>query len=55
MGSSLPAVGLATATSSDPNFAAKAARIAGVRSVIPDFEAQFINPVKEYTDESMLE
>ncbi len=55
MGSLLSAVGLATATSDDPNFAAKAARIAGVRSVIPDFEAQFINPVKEYTDESMLE
>lgn len=48
-------VGIATATSADPNFAAKAARIAGVRSVIPDFEAQFVTPVKEFTDESLLE
>ena len=48
-------VGIATATSADPNFAAKAARIAGVRSVIPDFEAQFVIPPKEFTDESMLE
>lgn len=46
--------GAATATSTDPNFAQKAARIAGVRSVIPDYEAQFIKPVKEVTDESAL-
>lgn len=49
------AVGIATATSADPNFAAKAARIAGVRSVIPDFEAQFVRPARESTDESMME
>lgn len=37
-------VGLATATSSDPNFRAKAEKIAGVRSVIPDFTAQWTEP-----------
>ncbi|MFD2571654.1 S8 family serine peptidase [Spirosoma soli] len=38
-------VGIATATSSDPKFADKAARIAGVRSVIRDAEVQWIDPV----------
>ncbi|AYA38750.1 peptidase S8 and S53 subtilisin kexin sedolisin [Hymenobacter oligotrophus] len=40
----LPAIGLATATSTDPGFAAKAAKIEGVRSVIHDFSYQGYNP-----------
>ncbi|KUG08947.1 peptidase S8 and S53 subtilisin kexin sedolisin [Solirubrum puertoriconensis] len=37
-------IGLATATSSDPDFASKASKIAGVRSVIHDFSYQGYNP-----------
>ncbi|WP_188557377.1 S8 family peptidase [Hymenobacter glacieicola] len=40
----LPGAGLALATSTDPDFAAKAGRIAGVRSVIHDFSFQGYNP-----------
>ncbi len=40
-------VGLATATSDDPEFATKAAKIKGVRSVVRDFEAQWYDPSKE--------
>lgn len=40
-------VGLATARSSDPNFRAKAGKIAGIRSVIPDFTAQWLEPISE--------
>lgn len=48
------AVGLATATSTDPAFAEKAARIAGVGSVIRDAEAQWIMPGSIQTDVSAL-
>ncbi|WP_460621047.1 S8 family peptidase [Hymenobacter tenuis] len=41
----LPGAGLAMATSADPDFAAKAAKISGVRSVIHDFSYQGYNPV----------
>ncbi|SNR34030.1 Subtilase family protein [Hymenobacter mucosus] len=41
----LPGTGLAIATSTDPDFAAKASRISGVRSVIHDFSYQGYNPV----------
>jgi len=37
-------VGLAVATSDDPDFAAKAAKIAGVRSVVHDFTYQGFEP-----------
>jgi subtilisin family serine protease len=37
-------VGLAVATSDDPNFAAKAAKISGVRSVVHDFTYQGFEP-----------
>lgn len=37
-------VGVAVAISNDPNFEAKAKRIAGVRSVINDFDAQWTQP-----------
>jgi subtilisin family serine protease len=40
----LSEVGLATATSDDPNFATKAAKIAGVRSVVHDFTYQGFDP-----------
>jgi len=36
--------GIATVTSSDPDFAKKAGKISGVRSVIPDISVQWINP-----------
>ncbi len=42
----LPGTGLALATSTDPNFAAKAAKISGVRSVIHDFTYQGFDPAK---------
>jgi subtilisin family serine protease len=40
-------VGIATVTSTDPDFAAKASKIAGVRSVIPDFTAQWFDPTQK--------
>ncbi|WP_236705091.1 hypothetical protein [Hymenobacter sp. AT01-02] len=40
----LPGTGLAIATSTDPDFAAKASRISGVRSVIHDFSYQATTP-----------
>ncbi|MBF9236242.1 S8 family serine peptidase [Hymenobacter sp. BT683] len=40
----LQEVGLALATSDDPEFAAKAAKITGVRSVVRDFTYQGFNP-----------
>jgi hypothetical protein len=40
----LQGVGIAVATSDDPNFAAKAAKIAGVRSVVHDFTYQGFEP-----------
>ncbi|RNI31589.1 S8 family peptidase [Rufibacter latericius] len=43
----LTEVGLATATSDDPNFAAKAAKISGVRSVVNDFTYQGFDPLKD--------
>ncbi|WP_375416515.1 S8 family serine peptidase [uncultured Hymenobacter sp.] len=43
----LSEIGLATASSDDPNFAAKAARISGVRSVVRDFTYQGFDPQKE--------
>ncbi|WP_262490243.1 S8 family serine peptidase [Hymenobacter coccineus] len=45
----LSEAGVATATSDDPNFAAKAAKIAGVRSVVHDFTYQGFDPQKERT------
>ena len=41
--------GIAIATSDDPNFAAKASRITGVRSVVRDFTYQGYDPQKERT------
>jgi len=43
----LAEAGIASATSTDPNFAAKAAKIAGVRSVVRDFTYQGFDPQKE--------
>ncbi|MGY2130810.1 S8 family peptidase [Hymenobacter sp. HD11105] len=40
----LSGVGIATATSDDPNFIAKASKISGVRSVIHDFTYQGYDP-----------
>jgi subtilisin family serine protease len=40
----LQGVGIAVATSDDPNFAAKASKIAGVRSVVHDFTYQGFEP-----------
>lgn len=40
-------VGLAVATSSDPNFAARAARISGIRSVMANALVQWVNPVAQ--------
>ncbi|CCH57296.1 peptidase S8 and S53 subtilisin kexin sedolisin [Fibrisoma limi BUZ 3] len=48
-------IGIAIATSDDPKFADKAARIAGVGSVIRDAEAQWINPPAVYTDQGVLD
>ena len=45
--SHLSEAGIAAATSTDPNFAAKAAKIAGVRSVVRDFTFQGFDPEKE--------
>jgi subtilisin family serine protease len=43
----LTEAGLAIATSDDPNFATKAAKISGVRSVVHDFTYQGFDPTKE--------
>ncbi|WP_237144199.1 S8 family peptidase [Pontibacter pamirensis] len=40
-------VGLATATSSDPDFIAKASKIKGVSAVMHDFNVQWVDPSKE--------
>ncbi|ARS35589.1 S8 family peptidase [Pontibacter actiniarum] len=40
-------VGIATVTSSDPNFAAKASKINGVGSVIRDMDIQWLSPDQE--------
>jgi lantibiotic leader peptide-processing serine protease len=40
-------VGIAVATSKDPNFAAKAKKISGIRSVMNDFSAQWIEPAMD--------
>lgn len=40
----LDGVGIASATSSDPDFATKASKISGIRSVIHDFSYQGFNP-----------
>src|SRR5688500_15377668 len=40
----LAKAGIATVTSSDPDFAAKAGKINGVRSVIKDLDVQWFNP-----------
>lgn len=45
----LSGVGIATATSDDPNFIANASKISGVRSVIHDFTYQGFDPQKERT------
>jgi lantibiotic leader peptide-processing serine protease len=42
----MAAVGILTATSTDPNFRSKAEKIAGIRSVIPDFTAQWTQPIE---------
>jgi subtilisin family serine protease len=42
--------GLAAATSEDPDFAAKAARIAGIRSVVRDFTYQGFDPEARTAD-----
>ena len=41
---SLPAIGLVVAETSDPGFAAKAQKLAGVRSVVPDTRRHFHGP-----------
>ena len=51
----LNAVGIATATSEDPGFAAKAARITGVRSVVRDFTYQGIDMNEERNAEVVTE
>ncbi|MBG8554938.1 S8 family peptidase [Hymenobacter guriensis] len=51
----LPGTGLALATSTDPNFAAKAGRISGVRSVIHDFSFQGFNPASDRNLEAVAE
>jgi subtilisin family serine protease len=51
----LGAVGIATATSDDPAFAAKAARIVGVRSVVRDFTYQGIDLDAERNAEAVSE
>jgi subtilisin family serine protease len=48
----LSEVGIASATSDDPNFATKAARISGVRSVVHDFTYQAFDPQKERSVEA---
>jgi hypothetical protein len=40
----IPEVGIAVATSSNPNFKANAARIWGVRTVVPNVSLQWIDP-----------
>ncbi|AKD05891.1 peptidase S8 and S53 subtilisin kexin sedolisin [Pontibacter korlensis] len=45
----LKEVGMATVTSTDPDFAAKAGKIQGVSAVIRDAEIQWLNPDNEKT------
>ncbi|MCC9135058.1 S8 family serine peptidase [Pontibacter silvestris] len=45
--SSMDKVGIATVTSTDPEFATKAGKIKGVSSVIRDVEVQWYNPADE--------
>lgn len=40
-------IGLATVTSKDPSFAAKCAKISGIRTVVRDFRVQFLHPEKD--------
>ncbi|MBJ6145429.1 S8 family serine peptidase [Hymenobacter sp. BT559] len=47
--------GLAVATSDDPDFAAKAAKIAGVRSVVHDFTYQGFEPQPNRTLEALAD
>lgn len=41
-------IGIAFATSSDSSFLAKASKIRGIRSVVPDFRYQWISPRYDY-------
>lgn len=45
IGTLMGQVGMATATSEDPNFATKAARIAGIQSVVADVSVQWVKPL----------
>ncbi|SIT77165.1 S8 family peptidase [Pontibacter indicus] len=42
--SSIDELGIATASSADPSFAARASKISGLRSVVRDLEVQWYNP-----------
>ncbi len=52
---SVSQIGVATATSSDPNFGTKAAGIAGIESVAQDQMVQWINPNERVLDAADLE
>lgn len=43
----IPEIGLAVAASSDPSFAANAARMSGIRSVMPNVRLQWIDPQRQ--------
>ncbi|HET9384401.1 MAG TPA: S8 family serine peptidase [Gemmatimonadales bacterium] len=49
----LTQIGVAVATSDDPAFADRAARITGVFSVIPDFEIQWVDPRESVVTEEL--
>lgn len=49
--SSLDAVGIVTVKSSDPNFANKAGKISGIRSVVRDLDIQWFEPENHKTIE----
>lgn len=47
IGTLMGRVGVATATSDDPDFATKASRIPGIQSVMADVSAQWVKPIEE--------
>ncbi|WP_375435545.1 S8 family serine peptidase [uncultured Hymenobacter sp.] len=51
----LTEVGIAAATSDDPNFAAKASKISGVRSVVRDFTYQGVDPREDRSVEAVAD
>jgi subtilisin family serine protease len=55
IGTVMGKVGVATATSDDPDFIAKASRIQGIQAVMPDVSAQWVKPVDQVDSEELAD